>query len=116
MVVLVVGGGCGRKQRYCGGVVNIPAGIFTEYNIERPKPNRPEMVLLKYQRGVSQTVKICRECYCVQVTTGWREFQLKNKLIEGDECDFEISLGEGRKIKEIELLQIRPRTTITRVI
>ncbi|XP_021742545.1 B3 domain-containing protein REM20-like [Chenopodium quinoa] len=96
--------------------LNIPAGIFTEYNIERPKPNRPEMVLLKYPRGISQTVKIWREHDCVQITTGWREFQLKNKLTEGDECDFEVSLGEGRKIKEIELLQIRRRTPITRMI
>lgn len=98
-----------EEKRY---ELHIPAGIFTEYNIERPKINRPEFILLKYRRGVSQTVKIWQGNHRVLISTGWREFQLKNKMVKGDECVFEISLGNGRKIKEIELLQIRPGKTV----
>lgn len=71
------------------------------------------MVLLKYRRGISQTVKILGGRDRVLITSGWKEFKLKNKLVKGDEYEFEISVGEGRKIKEIELLKILPRKTVT---
>ncbi|KNA25273.1 hypothetical protein SOVF_008010 [Spinacia oleracea] len=93
--------------------LHIPSSIFRKYKIERPEIKRPEMVLLKYRRGISQTVKILGGRDRVLITSGWKEFKLKNKLVKGDEYEFEISVGEGRKIKEIELLKILPRKTVT---
>ncbi|KMT13751.1 hypothetical protein BVRB_4g081300 [Beta vulgaris subsp. vulgaris] len=93
--------------------LHIPAGIFSEYNIKPPLVNFPEIILLRDQRGVSQEVKVYKtKDRRVLLTSGWRNFQLESKLVKGEAYEYEIILGEGRKIKEIVLLN-RPTKTVT---
>uniref|UniRef100_A0A803KP30 TF-B3 domain-containing protein n=1 Tax=Chenopodium quinoa TaxID=63459 RepID=A0A803KP30_CHEQI len=86
----------------------IPAGIFKTYNIVAPKPNHSGTILLRNQRGYSLEVKFWKRVDRFALSHGWREFQINSDIDKGDECEFEVILGEGRKIKEIILLQVRP--------
>ncbi|XP_021742860.1 putative B3 domain-containing protein Os04g0347400 [Chenopodium quinoa] len=89
----------------------IPANIFDTYNIVAPKLNHSGTILLRNQRGYSQEVKFWKRVDRVALSHGWREFQINSDIDEGDECEFEVIVGEGRKIKEILLLQVHPTSS-----
>ncbi|KAL2940961.1 hypothetical protein RDABS01_029311 [Bienertia sinuspersici] len=87
--------------------MRIPAAI--SHKIEPPKLKSHEMILLRSQSGVALKAKFLHRHDRVVLTSGWKEFQLKNNMVKGDECEYEVILDKGRKVKEILLLQIRHR-------
>lgn len=87
---------------------NIPARLFSEYNIEMPKVKTSDVILVRNKQGFSQEMKLWHRVDRVVVSQGWKKFLLKCNIRKGNECEFEIVLGKDRKIKEVILLQIRP--------
>ncbi|XP_057515094.1 putative B3 domain-containing protein Os03g0621600 [Amaranthus tricolor] len=90
------------------GYVHIPAAVLRENNVKLPRPTKE--VLFRYKR-VSQVAKVVQTTRRrVRFSTGWKDFQRKCKIVEGDECEFDIVLGNDRQIKEVVLLRICSNT------
>lgn len=84
---------------------HIPAAVFRENNIKLPRPKKD--ILLRYKKGVSQVAQIVQTTRKrVRVSSGWKDFHSKCKIVEGDKCEFDVVVGDDRQIKEIVLLQI----------
>ncbi|GAB4847042.1 hypothetical protein Ancab_026054 [Ancistrocladus abbreviatus] len=85
--------------------MHIPIEVIQQCNIKSA-----ENTILYNQNGVVQPVKIRMWNHQYVLTGGLKEFWIKSNIKHGDQCEFEIILGRGRKIRKM-LVQISHRST-----